>query len=193
MPSTDKRNDDALWADKKNPIVNAMGWRFRKSFRLLPGFRLNIGKRGITSATIGKRGISTSIGKRGIFQNLGIPGTGLSYRGKVGGSTQFGAFVGLAVVAMVLVGTIALCIGLAAIGRNSVPREDPSPAQLITASPTAAVSGLPDYGNTKNKLKPNYSPNSASRFSLYLLGARGGCYYVNSSGKKIYVNHGLCT
>mgnify|MGYP001293428771 CR=1 FL=1 len=54
-----------------------MDWRFRKSFKLLPGFRLNIGKKGITSATVGERGFTTSIGKLGIFQNLGIPGTGL--------------------------------------------------------------------------------------------------------------------
>ncbi|MDF7676643.1 DUF4236 domain-containing protein [Neisseriaceae bacterium ESL0693] len=56
-----------------------MGWRFRKSIKVLPGVRINIGKQGITSATIGRRGASINIGKKGTSANLGIPGTGLSY------------------------------------------------------------------------------------------------------------------
>ena len=31
---------------------------------------------------------------------------------------------------------------------------------------------------------------SASR--AYTLGPRGGCYYLNSSGRKVYVDHSLC-
>lgn len=60
-----------------------MGWRFRKTIKLAPGLKINVGKTGITSATIGKRGASINIGKRGTYANLGIPGTGLSYRKKI--------------------------------------------------------------------------------------------------------------
>lgn len=56
-----------------------MGFRFRKSFKILPGVRINLGKKGITSVTVGKRGASVNFGKRGTNANIGIPGTGLSY------------------------------------------------------------------------------------------------------------------
>lgn len=62
-----------------------MGFRFRKSFKVAPGVRINLGKRGL-SANVGKRGASMSFGKSGTYANIGIPGTGLSYRTKVGGS-----------------------------------------------------------------------------------------------------------
>ncbi len=60
-----------------------MGWRFRKSFKVFPGVRLNIGKKGITSATFGKGWFSTNVSKRGVYQNFNVPGTGISYRSKV--------------------------------------------------------------------------------------------------------------
>ncbi len=52
--------------------------RFRKTFKLFPGFRINLSKGGI-SASIGGRGHSVSIGKRGVRPTVGIPGTGVSY------------------------------------------------------------------------------------------------------------------
>lgn len=61
-----------------------MGLRFRKSFKLAPGVRLNISKSGM-SWTIGPRGASVSIGKRGTYLNAGVPGTGLSARIPIGG------------------------------------------------------------------------------------------------------------
>ena len=60
-----------------------MGWRFRKTIKLAPGIKLNVGKKGITSATLGKRGASINIGSKGAYTNIGIPGTGLSYRKKI--------------------------------------------------------------------------------------------------------------
>ena len=57
-----------------------MGLRFRKSIKILPGVRLNLGKSGLTSLTVGPRGASVSVGKRGTYANVGIPGTGLSCR-----------------------------------------------------------------------------------------------------------------
>ncbi len=61
-----------------------MGFRFRRSFKIAPGVRLNVGKKGL-STTIGGRGASINIGQRGTYVNAGIPGTGLSYREKIGG------------------------------------------------------------------------------------------------------------
>lgn len=56
-----------------------MGFRFRKSMKIMPGVQLNFGKRGV-SATVGRPGASVTVGKRGTYANVGLPGTGLSYR-----------------------------------------------------------------------------------------------------------------
>jgi hypothetical protein len=55
-----------------------MGFRFRKSVRLMPGVRVNLGARG-ASLSVGRRGATMTISKRGVRQSVGIPGTGMSY------------------------------------------------------------------------------------------------------------------
>jgi hypothetical protein len=55
-----------------------MGFRFRKSVKLLPGVRLNLSKSGI-STTLGVRGASVNLSRRGRRYTVGLPGTGLSY------------------------------------------------------------------------------------------------------------------
>lgn len=59
-----------------------MGFKFRKSIKLLPGVKLNLGKKGISSVSIGKRGATVNINKNGVQTTLGIPGTGISYKSK---------------------------------------------------------------------------------------------------------------
>ena len=67
-----------------------MGFRFRKKIKIAPGISLNLGKNGITSATIGKRGASLNIGGKGTKATAGIPGTGLSWTHSLS-SAQSGA------------------------------------------------------------------------------------------------------
>jgi uncharacterized protein DUF4236 len=55
-----------------------MGFRFRRSFRLMPGIRMNVSKSGV-STSFGSRGAWFTVGPRGTRTTLGIPGTGLSY------------------------------------------------------------------------------------------------------------------
>jgi hypothetical protein len=55
-----------------------MPWRFRRSVKILPGVRWNIGKKG-SSVTIGGRGLKTTVGHGKVRQTVGIPGTGLSH------------------------------------------------------------------------------------------------------------------
>jgi hypothetical protein len=57
----------------------SMGWRFHKSFKILPGIRLNVGKKGISSVSIGPRGAKLNLGQNGAKLTTGIPGTGISY------------------------------------------------------------------------------------------------------------------
>jgi hypothetical protein len=55
-----------------------MGFRFRRSFRVFPGLKVNLSKSGV-STSIGTRGAWFTIGPRGTRTTVGIPGTGLSY------------------------------------------------------------------------------------------------------------------
>jgi hypothetical protein len=64
-----------------------MGWRFRKSFKVMPGVRLNVSRRGL-SATLGASPFSVGIGSAGAFANVTLPGTGISYRHRLGGSAD---------------------------------------------------------------------------------------------------------
>ena len=56
-----------------------MGFRFQKRITLFPGLRLNLSKSGV-SMSAGPRGASVTVGKNGIYGNVGIPGSGLSWR-----------------------------------------------------------------------------------------------------------------
>jgi hypothetical protein len=56
-----------------------MGWRFRQSFTVVPGLRLNLSKSGL-SASIGGAPFTVNVGPRGVMGTASVPGTGLSYR-----------------------------------------------------------------------------------------------------------------
>ncbi|ANC81004.1 MULTISPECIES: DUF4236 domain-containing protein [Pseudomonas] len=64
-----------------------MAIRFRKSFKIAPGLRLNVSKTGV-SASIGRKGAMVNVSKRGTRVTAGLPGTGLSasHLFKAGGS-----------------------------------------------------------------------------------------------------------
>jgi hypothetical protein len=55
-----------------------MRFRFRRSIRVLPWLRLNIGNRG-SSVSIGGRGAHVTLGHGQVRETVGLPGTGLSY------------------------------------------------------------------------------------------------------------------
>jgi hypothetical protein len=55
-----------------------MGFRLRRSIKLAPGIRWNIGAKS-TSVSLGPRGAKFTVGTRGTRTTVGLPGTGLSY------------------------------------------------------------------------------------------------------------------
>ena len=76
-----------------------MGYfRFRKTFSVLPGVKINLSKTGV-STSVGGKGATLNVGHGKHNVTLGIPGTGLSYRTQA--STQL---VIAAVVVVVVVG-----------------------------------------------------------------------------------------
>jgi hypothetical protein len=62
-------------AARDRDSMHVMGFRFRRSFRLIPA---QPSKSGV-STSIGTRGAWLTIGRRGARATVGIPGTGLSY------------------------------------------------------------------------------------------------------------------
>lgn len=54
-----------------------MGIRFRRSVKLAPGLRWNVGQRS-TSVSVGPPGAKLTVGSRGSRVTAGLPGTGLS-------------------------------------------------------------------------------------------------------------------
>ena len=67
-----------------------MGFRFRKSVKIAPGVRLNIGKKSV-GISAGVKGARVSVNSSGrVTKSVGIPGTGLSYvtTSKLGGSDE---------------------------------------------------------------------------------------------------------
>jgi hypothetical protein len=77
-----------------------VSWRFHRVISIIPGLvRLNLSKGGL-SGSVGPRGADVNIGKHGVTTNAGIPGTGLSYRQKLGVAHGSGIGVGLFVAAL---------------------------------------------------------------------------------------------
>src|SRR5260221_9848755 len=124
-----------------------MGFRFRKNIKILPGIRLNVGKRRINSVSVGGRGATTNIGKHGTHTTYSIPGTGISYRtgSHKGGSDS----AGLGCCGLCFFGFITLVFfstfthhddgGLKAAGA------EPSAVTAVESSPTP-VARLADKG-----------------------------------------------
>lgn len=59
-----------------------MGFRFRKSVKVMPGVRLTFTHRG-TSVRVGPRNVGISKGPSGTRVGASIPGTGISYSEKL--------------------------------------------------------------------------------------------------------------
>jgi hypothetical protein len=92
-----------------------MGFGFRKSFKLVPGVRINVSKRG-AGASLGGKGFTHSIGPGGRRTTISAPGTGVSYsvqhKRSRGGNEIVDAIRGIIVligfVIFVVIGVMAL-------------------------------------------------------------------------------------
>jgi hypothetical protein len=80
-----------------------MPFRFQKRFRLAKGVSLNIGKRGVSSVSVGRKGLRLSSGRRGTRVGASAPGTGLSASERVGP----GCLVPIAIVCLATVAVAA--------------------------------------------------------------------------------------
>jgi hypothetical protein len=53
-----------------------MSLRFRRSVKLFPGVRVNLGLHG-AGLSVGPRGLHVGVNRRGMYTSAGIPGTGI--------------------------------------------------------------------------------------------------------------------
>jgi len=60
-----------------------MGLRIRRSIKIAPGVRLNIGKKG-SSISVGRKGATVNLSNKGTRATVGIPGSGISYTETIG-------------------------------------------------------------------------------------------------------------
>ena len=74
------------------------GVRFRKTWTILHGVKINLSKTGV-STSLGGKGATINVGSQGRRMiTLGIPGTGLSYRAPLGLSIVLLILAAVAVV-----------------------------------------------------------------------------------------------
>lgn len=133
-----------------------MGFRFRKSFRIAPGLRINLTHRGV-SGTVGASPFSVNIGKRGIQSTASIPGSGLSYVSqRVPPSTRL--WRGLLVVVFGIVGVFAF---LAFVGMIVGPRSQqnaPATTQMQPADNEWARQVPPSFSAPMPTPRPPEAP-----------------------------------
>jgi hypothetical protein len=65
-----------------------MGFGFRKRIKIAPGVSINIGKKGVSGVSVGKKGATVSVSSKGARATASLPGTGLSYSTKLGGGSK---------------------------------------------------------------------------------------------------------
>lgn len=99
-----------------------MGLRFKKSIKIVPGIKVNIGKNSVGISAGNKYGGVSVNSKTGVTKRTSIPGTGISYTERVSGtkaesnsqksnSSQAKA----SPVALRVLGTLLLIVGIAVI------------------------------------------------------------------------------
>ena len=108
-----------------------MGWRFHKVLSIFPGLRVNLSKGGL-STSVGPRGADINIGKGGVTTNAGIPGTGISYRQKVG---KPGSWMGI--------GTLVVGLALAGYKYSDRIMHLFSPGQTPRSAVSTLINGVP--------------------------------------------------
>jgi hypothetical protein len=142
------------------------GLRFQKRLSILPGVRVNLSKSGV-SASVGPRGADINIGRHGVTANAGIPGTGLSYRRKIG---THGSWLGV----VLLVGALAFWAGLHSHKTPPAPlAAAPEPVSHSAASaPHDLAAGQPAFVHRGGSVLRETAKSSGHRLAKLAKGAR---------------------
>jgi hypothetical protein len=171
-----------------------MGFRFRRSVKILPGIRLNFGKRGV-STSIGVRGAHVTFGRTGTRTTVGLPGSGLSYTHldkphretptlaapeeiRPGSASRGGLWIILIVVAVVVVGIGRLAATSPPLPTSIPPRTQPPTTAQVGNDPQVAVVNTAARGAAQIR---NTIPNSNTLRFARVTAMPGGtiCYRFN--------------
>ena len=173
-----------------------MGLRFRKSKKVLPGVKLNVGKKSVGVSLGGKAGGFSLNTKRGVTARGSIPGTGVSYSSNLTGGKSVKRSSGggkkpvykrpwFWVIIVVLV------LGLGGLGAESdKPQEETAAVTKTISQPQETAAPEPEPAQEPQpepvQTNPAYSDQS-TREATYLLNTESmvfhdtGCYLVKDS------------
>lgn len=160
-----------------------MGFRFRKSVRILPGVRLNFSGSGV-STSIGPRGATINLGRRGIKSTTSIPGSGLSYTQQLAGPTHGRkAQAGLWLGGLAAVGAV--------VGLSSGSDDRPGPVQSI--APAAAAPLTSTMYVTASSLNCRAAPEAKADV-IFKLPRNSAVAAEETTGEwtKVYRTEGQC-
>lgn len=158
-----------------------MPWRFHRVINIIPGLaRLNLSKGGI-SGSVGPRGADVNIGRQGITTNAGLPGTGLSYRQKLGVAHGSGIGVGLFIAALAFA-------GYKYFAQNSVPQiPSTTPAQQTasTAIPDDDSGGIPTVTKAPRATHAHHAKAQAGADVIAAAKTASGTMYVHRNNSDL--------
>jgi hypothetical protein len=119
-------------------------FRFRRSIKIAPGIRWNLGKRS-SSISLGGKGFHYTVGgPRGSRTTVGIPGTGISYTETSGHSSSSpGENSGCAGCLWQIIFFILVIVGISMCTRSEKDSAAAKPKALPTATPQATQSASP--------------------------------------------------
>jgi hypothetical protein len=146
-----------------------MGLRFQRVLRIFPWLRLNVSKSGV-SGSVGPRGADVNIGRRGVTTNAGIPGTGLSYRSRLGGR---GGAIGVL--------TLAAALAFAAW------RNGDRIAMLFQHPPAGVASAAHTLSASKRELAAERAADAATPATGIRYVHRGGSVLRDSPGASAHI------
>jgi Protein of unknown function (DUF4236) len=155
-------------------------FRFRRSFKILPGVRWNLNKGG-SSFTFGSRGYHYTVGNKGSRSTVGIPGTGISYtqvhstKSKapmatpppvpMPGSTQSKSKAGCLYAAGLTVLGVWL---ISFLGKGTGPTTNTSSSAPIAVAPVASSRPTPDLTTTALRATRVFSAAEEARLQKYV-------------------------
>ncbi len=137
-------------------------FRFRRSIKLLPGVRWNIGKKS-TSLSFGGRGVHYTVGTSGSRSTVGIPGTGLSYTETSGhsshrpeGNTGCAGCLGQILLLLLVLGAISMCVRSDKESTAAKPTPSPASGSELPAT-KSSFPGAPQ-ASSDHLPAPNFWP-----------------------------------
>jgi hypothetical protein len=158
-----------------------MPLRFHRVISIIPGLlRINLSKGGI-SGSVGPRGADINIGKQGVTTNAGLPGTGLSYRQRLGVAHGSGIGVGLFIAALAFAGYKYVAHN----GMPSLPGITPTQQTVSARLPGDDSGSIPKVTRGSQAPRTHHAQPSAGADVVAAAKPAGGTMYVRRGNSDL--------